>query len=238
MFEVWKGDETQSLFSSFCPNIPARKTIQNSCCFLLQAVVILVGKIWEIYNIYTSLNYGLFLRLYPMGLQDGSFKGFPFCTSPLSHLPRSMIQGRYIYIHIFFFSMAALQKQRGGPGRVNSLPSSISHSSDFQSEIPGVSWGQRYRQESLSDMSLLPHWLPQAHWNTSGHLILCPTDRETVLWRNYGPDYVRFSSLPLKLRGNSLILRFVVLYFNKRNPSVFFLHTFFLIFLWGFRRHY
>lgn len=141
-------------------------------------------------------------------------------------------------IYIFFFSMAALQKQRGGPGRVNSLPSSISHSSDFQSEIPGVSWGQRYRQESLSDMSLLPHWLPQAHWNTSGHLILCPTDRETVLWRNYGPDYVRFSSLPLKLRGKSLILRLVVLYFNKRNPSVFFLHTFFLIFLWGFRGHY
>lgn len=36
------------------------------------------------------------------------------------------------------------------------------------------------------DLSLTPHWLPQAHWNTWGHLILYPSDGGTVLWRNYG----------------------------------------------------
>lgn len=50
----------------------------------------------------------------------------------------------------FFFPVAALQKQRGGPVRVNSVSSSISCSSDFQSEIPGVGWGQCYRQELVS----------------------------------------------------------------------------------------
>lgn len=84
MFEVWKNDETQSLFSSFNPNTPAWKTIQNSCCFLLQTIVIPVGEIWEIYDICIILNYGLSLSLYPVGLQDGSFKGFFFHASPLS----------------------------------------------------------------------------------------------------------------------------------------------------------
>lgn len=70
-----------SLFSRSYANTPAWKMIQKSCCFLLQTIVTPVGKIWEIYDIYTSLNYGLSLRLYPMGLQDGSFKGFPFHAS-------------------------------------------------------------------------------------------------------------------------------------------------------------
>lgn len=51
---------------------------------LLQIIVIPVGKIWEIYDIYIILNYGLCLSLYPVGLQDGSFKGFSFHISPLS----------------------------------------------------------------------------------------------------------------------------------------------------------
>lgn len=43
-----------------------------------------MGEIWEIYDIYITLNYGLSLSPYPVGLRDGSFKGFFFHASPLS----------------------------------------------------------------------------------------------------------------------------------------------------------
>lgn len=125
--------------------------------------------------------------------------------------------------------MAALQKQRGGPGRVNSVSSSISCSSDFQLEIPGVSWGQCYRQELVS-------------WSVSPASLITPGPLKYLgasyfvssWWRDSAmeelwslPLPVRFSSLPLKVRGNSLILRFVVQYFSKRKPSIFFLNIFF-----------
>lgn len=99
----------------------------------------------------------------------------------LSSLPCSMTPwGTHSPTQIFF-SVAALQRQRGGPGRVNSVSSSISCSSDFQLEIPGVSWGQCYRQQPLSWSALPPHRLPQACWGTPGHLIWCPADGGTVL---------------------------------------------------------
>lgn len=135
---------------------------------------------------------------------------------------------------IFFFSMAAAQKQRGGPDRVNSVSSSISHSSDFQSEIPRVGWGQCYRQElvswSVSPASLLTpgtlkylgaSYFVSSWWRDSSM---------EKLWSLMLPKLMSgFHPFPLKVRGNSLILKLVVQYFSKRNPSIFFLHIFLLI---------
>lgn len=132
-----------------------------------------------------------------------------------------------VQLRYFFSSMAALQKQRGGPGRVNSVSSSISRSSDFQSEIPGVGWGQCYRQDPCLTDYPRPTEIPQG-------ILFCIQLMEGqccggIMVPDIAPDYVRFSALSLKVRGNSLILRLVVQYFSNRNPSGFPPHIFFNI---------
>lgn len=124
----------------------------------------------------------------------------------------------------FFFHGCSAKKQRGGPGRVNSVSSSISRSSDFQSEIPGVGWGHCYRQEPCLTDYPRPTEIPRG-------ILLCIQLMEGqcyggIMVPDIAPDYVRFSSLPLKVRGNSLILRLVVQYFSNRNPSGFPPHIF------------
>lgn len=135
------------LFSSSYPNALAWQMIQSSCCFLLQTIIIPGGEIWEIYDIYRNLNSPSVCTFW--GCKMDLLRNSPFLL--LFHLPSppcSMpLWGARSPIHIF--STAALQNQRGGPRRVNSVSSSISHSSDCQSEIPRVSWGQNYRQQLL-----------------------------------------------------------------------------------------
>lgn len=168
------------------------------------------------------------------GCRMDLLRDFPFTfLLCLSSLPCSAtLWGAHNPTHFFlvFFSVAALQKQRGGPGRVNSVSSSISWSSDLQSEIPGVGWGQCYRQElvSWSPSRLTEHPRPtEIPWG-----IFCFIQMMEGQWNGgmkvpaIAPDYVRLPPLPLQVRGKSLILRLVVLYFWKRNHFLFLPYTF------------
>lgn len=107
------------------------------------------GDIWYLYN------FKLWTLPQPVslwGCKMDLLRDSPFTLLLcLSSLPRSTtLWGAHRESNSGIFSVAALQKQRGGPGRVNSVSSSISCSSDFQLEIPGVGWGQCYRQELVS----------------------------------------------------------------------------------------
>ena len=104
------------------------------------------GDVWYLYQ----LKLQTLPQTVPYGAARWIFSGIPlshFSSIFLVFLAARPCEEHTIQLKYFFFFISSLQKQRGGPGRVNSVPSSISRSSDFQSEIPGVGWGQCYRQE-------------------------------------------------------------------------------------------